>query len=160
MDFDMDMDFDEEQVQQPAVREVVYPGDRGHVGIVWELLENVNEAARARDIVRLETPFACLFQIATKDSYREITIEFLWSFIYTPHPDDYLEDPDHPVHEITFRLAGQEFQMRLRDFAVHSDLYTHDELDTKIYTQGVRVLERQTLISFWMAISRVFFGTW
>ncbi|MFS7964341.1 hypothetical protein Hanom_Chr08g00749111 [Helianthus anomalus] len=51
-----------------------------------------------------------------------------------PHPDDYVEDSDHLVHEITFRLASQEFGISLRDFVVHSGLYTQAELDTDIYT--------------------------
>ncbi|MFS7937490.1 hypothetical protein Hanom_Chr05g00428171 [Helianthus anomalus] len=74
------------------------------MGIDWEFLESVDKAARAGEIVGLETPFARLFQIATKDSYRVIAVEFLSSFIYAPHPEDNVEDPDHPVHEITFLL--------------------------------------------------------
>ncbi|KAF5798759.1 hypothetical protein HanRHA438_Chr07g0307001 [Helianthus annuus] len=130
----------------------------GHVGSDWDLLETITGAARAREIVGLNIPFARLFQIAIEDSYCEITLEFLTSFIYEPHPDDYVEDPDHPTHEITFCLVGQEFQTSLRDFAVHSGLYTLAELDTNIYIQGVRALDRHYLITFWMPIARVPFG--
>ncbi|MFS7926676.1 hypothetical protein Hanom_Chr04g00299881 [Helianthus anomalus] len=104
----------------------------------------MEEAARAREIIGLDTPFTRLFHTALEDSYREIT--------------DYVEDPDHVVHEITFRLAGQEFGMSPRDFAIHSGLYTEAELETDVYTQGIKALNMQTLISFWMAIARVPFG--
>ncbi|MFS7927232.1 hypothetical protein Hanom_Chr04g00306561 [Helianthus anomalus] len=142
MDFDMDMALEHEQEQVAidpldghAYLTFSLVSDRhercaklrtmeigGHVGIYWELLETVDEAARAREIVGLDTPFACLFQIAMEYSYREITIGFLSSFIYAPHPGDYVEDSDHPVHEITFHLVGQELRMSLRDFVVHSGL--------------------------------------
>ncbi|MFS7961709.1 hypothetical protein Hanom_Chr08g00718301 [Helianthus anomalus] len=111
------------------------------MGIDWEILKSVTEVARAREIAGLDTSFARLLQITMEDSYREITFEFLSSSIYLPHPDDYVEDPDHLVHEITFRLADQEFQTSLRDFVVHSGLYTHAELDTDIYTQGHKGFE-------------------
>ncbi|KAM0049658.1 hypothetical protein Hdeb2414_s0008g00288461 [Helianthus debilis subsp. tardiflorus] len=108
-----------------------------------------------REIVGLDTPFARLFHTTMEDSYREITVEFLSSFIYAPHPDDYVEDPDHVVHKITFHLASQEFGMSLRDFVVHSALHTQAKLDTNIYTQGVRAIDRQALISFGMVVARV-----
>ncbi|KAJ0800849.1 hypothetical protein HanPI659440_Chr03g0110011 [Helianthus annuus] len=134
MDFD-DMDFDEDEVSQVQQQEpVVDPLDGhtyltfllgsirhercaklctmeigGHVEIDWEVIETLTKDGRARDIVGLDTPFACLFQITTEDSYRGLTIEFLSSFIYKPHPDDYVEDPKHLVHEIFFHLVSHEF---------------------------------------------------
>ncbi|MFS8023154.1 hypothetical protein Hanom_Chr16g01448121 [Helianthus anomalus] len=180
MDFDMDMGLghgqDQEQVEADPLDGHAYlmlplASDRhercaklctmeigGHVGIYWELLKTVDETAWAREIVGFDTPFARLFHTVIEDLYREITVKFLSSFIYGPHPNDYVEDLDHVVHEITFRLAGQEFGMSLRVFVGHSGLYTHAELDTYIYTQGVRALDRQTLVSFWMATTRVPFG--
>ncbi|KAM0058427.1 hypothetical protein Hdeb2414_s0005g00170141 [Helianthus debilis subsp. tardiflorus] len=130
----------------------------GHVGIDWDLLETVGEAARARDIVGIDTPWSRLFQIAMEDSYPKLTVEFLSTFTNAPNPADYLEDLDFPVHEVTFRLLGQQFQMSVREFVVHTGLYTEPELDTDLYTQAVTVMDRQTLISFWRAISRVPFG--
>ncbi|MFS7992779.1 hypothetical protein Hanom_Chr12g01086341 [Helianthus anomalus] len=124
MDFDMDMGLYEEQVATDLLDGHAYltfllASDRhercvklhtmeigGHVGIDWELLRSMDESARAREIVGLETLFARLFQIATEESYREITVEFLSPFIYASHLEDYVEDLDHPMHEITFRLAG------------------------------------------------------
>ncbi|MFS7934560.1 putative DNA-directed RNA polymerase [Helianthus anomalus] len=93
----------------------------GHVGIDWELLDTLGEVARARDIVGVDTPWSRLFELAMEDSYPELTIEFLSTFTYAPHPADYVEDPNFPVHEVTFRLAGQEFQMSVRQFAVLTD---------------------------------------
>ncbi|KAF5814804.1 hypothetical protein HanXRQr2_Chr03g0115241 [Helianthus annuus] len=129
-----------------------------HVGIDWELLTTLGEVERARDIVGLDTPWSRLFELAMEDSYPELTIEFLSTFTYAPHPADYMEDPNFPVHEVTFRLAGQEFQMSVREFAVVTGLYTEPELDTDLYTQAVTMMDRQTLISFWRAISRAPFG--
>ncbi|KAF5774746.1 hypothetical protein HanXRQr2_Chr13g0604181 [Helianthus annuus] len=93
-----------------------------------------------------------------EDSYPELTVEFCSTFTYTPHPADYVEDPHFPVHEVTFRLAGQQFDMSVREFAVHTGLYTEPELDTDLYTQAVTMMDRQTLISFWRVISRAPFG--
>ncbi|KAF5808039.1 hypothetical protein HanXRQr2_Chr04g0140881 [Helianthus annuus] len=129
-----------------------------HVGIDWELLATVGEIERAREIVGLDTPWSRLFQLAMEDSYPELTYEFCSTFTYAPHPADYVEDPLFPVHEVTFRLAGQQFEMSVREFAVHTGLYTEPELDTDLYTQAVTMMDRQTLISFWRAISRVPFG--
>ncbi|KAJ0764809.1 hypothetical protein HanPI659440_Chr08g0296341 [Helianthus annuus] len=69
-----------------------------------------------------------------EDSYPELTVEFLSTFTYAPHPADYVEDPNFPVQEVTFRLAGQQFQMSVREFAVLTCLYTEPELDTDLYT--------------------------
>ncbi|MFS7941809.1 hypothetical protein Hanom_Chr06g00480751 [Helianthus anomalus] len=93
-----------------------------------------------------------------EDSYPELTVEFCSTFTYAPHSVDYVEDPLFPVYEVTFRLAGQQFEMSVREFAVHTGLYTEPELDTDLYTQAVTMMDRQTLISFWRAISRVPFG--
>ncbi|KAJ0575400.1 hypothetical protein HanIR_Chr05g0212311 [Helianthus annuus] len=129
-----------------------------HVGIEWELLSTVGEVERAREIVGLDTPWSRLFELAMEDSCLELTVEFLSTFTYAPHPADYVENPAFPVHEVTFRLAGQEFEMSVREFAVHTGLYTEPELDTDMYTQAVTMMDRQTLISFWRVISRAPFG--
>ncbi|MFS7977689.1 hypothetical protein Hanom_Chr10g00906991 [Helianthus anomalus] len=122
---DMDMYFDMDMGSRIRVRiwsqSIHYP-------------VTLDEVVRAREIIGLDTPLARLFQTALEDSYCEIMIEFLSSFIYASHPKDYVEDPDHVVHEITFRLADQEFGMSLRDFVVRSGLYTEAKLDTDVYT--------------------------
>ena len=92
----------------------------------------MGEVERARDIVGLDTPWSRLFELAMEDSYPELTVEFLSTFTYAPHPADYVEDPNFPVHEVTFRLVGQQFMMSVREFAVHTGLYTEPELDTDL----------------------------
>ncbi|MFS7975059.1 hypothetical protein Hanom_Chr10g00876031 [Helianthus anomalus] len=100
----------------------------GHVAIDWAFLETVGEAAKARDITGLDT---------------------LWSRLFET-------DPDHPFHEIRFRLAREVHEMSLETFAVHSELYTPQELATDLYTDGIR--ETDTLVSFWMVIAMIPFG--
>ena len=85
----------------------------GHAHIDWPFLESVGEAARARDIIGIETPWSRLFQIAAEDSFRELTVEFISSFFLRDRPEGYVEDPEHPFHEIYFRLAGQLHELSI-----------------------------------------------
>ncbi|KAK1410094.1 hypothetical protein QVD17_36627 [Tagetes erecta] len=93
-----------------------------------------------------------------KPSYRELTVEFLSSFVFNRPPHDYVEDPAQPFREITFRLCGVYRSMTLREFAVRSGLYMEEELDTPLYTEGIRTLPRETLVSFWEVIASTHFG--
>ncbi|MFS7975796.1 hypothetical protein Hanom_Chr10g00884901 [Helianthus anomalus] len=65
-----------------------------------------------------------------EDSYPELTYEFCSTFTYAPHPADYVEDPLFPVPEVTFRLAGQQFEMSVREFAVHTGCYDVGQADS------------------------------
>ncbi|MFS7947916.1 hypothetical protein Hanom_Chr06g00553771 [Helianthus anomalus] len=38
--------------------------------------------------------------------------------------------------------------MRLADFAVHSGLYLQEEIATNVYTEGLVVVDRPTLLGF------------
>ncbi|KAM0055000.1 hypothetical protein Hdeb2414_s0006g00201051 [Helianthus debilis subsp. tardiflorus] len=107
-----------------------------HVGIDWELLSTLGEIERARQIVGLDTPWSRLFELAMEDSYPELTVEFCSTFTYAPHPTDYVEDPYFPVHEVTFRLAGQQFEMSVREFAVHTGSYDDGQADAYQFLEG------------------------
>ncbi|KAJ0825476.1 hypothetical protein HanRHA438_Chr17g0803631 [Helianthus annuus] len=87
--------------------------------------------------------------------------EFLASFEFTPRPADKPEEDEDPKHlwvEVSFRLGGQWHEMSLGEFVVHSGIYTLEETDTPIYTEGVHVLPHSTLVRFWQVIGWGRFG--
>ncbi|MFS8018492.1 hypothetical protein Hanom_Chr15g01392671 [Helianthus anomalus] len=87
--------------------------------------------------------------------------EFLESFDFAPRPADQpveLDDPNHSWIEVSFCLAGQWHEMSLIEFVVHSGLYRVEELDTAIYTEGIHIAPRTTLLRFWQVISTRRFG--
>ncbi|XP_035837093.1 uncharacterized protein LOC118485003 [Helianthus annuus] len=134
----------------------------GHCALDWGALEEVAEAARARGLIGDDTPWSRLFDMAYTPSYRVMACEFLSSFDYAPRPADRPEeddDEDDPLIEVSFRLAGQWHLMSLRQFAEHSGLYRVEELDTPIYTDGIWMPPRTTLMRFWQVISQHRFGT-
>ncbi|KAK1441601.1 hypothetical protein QVD17_07617 [Tagetes erecta] len=117
----------------------------GHIHIDWDLLNELHEGDRCQEIIGFNTPWSRLFDIATRPSYCELTVEFLSSFVFNRPPRDYVEDPAQPFREITFRLCGVYRSMTLREFACRSGLYMEEELDTPLYTEGIRTLPRETL---------------
>ncbi|MFS7920776.1 hypothetical protein Hanom_Chr03g00228721 [Helianthus anomalus] len=48
--------------------------------------------------------------------------------------------------------------MCLREFVVHTDLYTLLEMDTPLYTNGLYEALRSTVVRFWGVIGRGPFG--
>ncbi|KAJ0811756.1 hypothetical protein HanPSC8_Chr17g0754351 [Helianthus annuus] len=60
----------------------------GHVAVDWTALEEVDEAARARDYIGHDTPWDRMFQLAYLSSYRVMVCEFLASFEFGPRPAD------------------------------------------------------------------------
>ncbi|KAK1417064.1 hypothetical protein QVD17_26186 [Tagetes erecta] len=49
----------------------------GHIHIDWDLLNELHEGDRCQEIIGYNTPWARLFDLATRPSYRELTVEFL-----------------------------------------------------------------------------------
>ena len=47
-----------------------------------------------------------------------------------------VEQPGYPFHKISFRLAGIYHEMSLQEFSVRSGLYTVQELNSPVYTEG------------------------
>ncbi|KAJ0795788.1 hypothetical protein HanPI659440_Chr04g0154511 [Helianthus annuus] len=114
----------------------------GYRAVNWTSLEEVQEAARARDFISHDTP---IFQMAYLPCYWLLVIEFLSSFLFTPRPADHPEeeeDPQHPWVEVRFRLGEVWFDMSLREFATHNGFYMLPETDTPLYTDGVHIVPR------------------
>ncbi|XP_021978960.2 uncharacterized protein LOC110874954 [Helianthus annuus] len=90
-----------------------------------------------------------------KAVYRELLVEFLSSFTFHPPgepvPLPYPGAPHPP--EVSFRLAGVMRSMTLAQFAVHCGLYMQEEIETEIYTAGLVVVEKPTLVGFWQVIA-------
>ncbi|MFS7964638.1 hypothetical protein Hanom_Chr08g00752691 [Helianthus anomalus] len=50
-------------------------------------------------------------------------------------------------------MAGQARATSLSDFATHSGLYQEAEIATDLYTQGLVVVYKPTLLGFWAVIA-------
>ncbi|KAM0048893.1 putative FHY3/FAR1 family protein [Helianthus debilis subsp. tardiflorus] len=55
--------------------------------------------------------------------------------------------------QVSFRLAGVQRSMTLAEFAVRCGLYMQEEIETEIYTAGLVVVEKPTLVGFWQVIA-------
>ncbi|MFS7969089.1 hypothetical protein Hanom_Chr09g00805061 [Helianthus anomalus] len=104
-----------------------------------------------------DSPWDRLFELSFMPSYREILIEFLLSFEFHPRRPDQVVDPAQPPPppEVSFRMAGQTRSMSLADFAVHSGLYTEAEIATDLYTTGLVMVDKPTLLGFWAVIADI-----
>ncbi|KAJ0535068.1 hypothetical protein HanIR_Chr09g0426661 [Helianthus annuus] len=105
----------------------------GHAVVDWMALEEVDEAAITRDYLGHDTQWDRLFQLTYLSSYQVMVCKFFASFEFAPRlvdqPEE-LDDPQDPWVEVSFRLGGQWHEMSLREFVVHSGLYTIKETNT------------------------------
>ncbi|MFS7903573.1 hypothetical protein Hanom_Chr01g00025671 [Helianthus anomalus] len=105
-----------------------------------------------------------LFELAHTLSYMELLVKFLLTFTFHPPRTDqpptqpHAPPPPPPPPEVSFRLASVWRLMMLAQFAVHNGLYLQEEIDTDVYTQGLVVVDRPTLLWFCRVVAGV--GTW
>ena len=113
--------------------------------IVWESLGAV--ALQSRAVATCGPHWQRLFSIS-RSVYHELALEFFATFhLITPLTDYEREDA------LTFRLAGAERRLSLRQFAVLMGLYQQEELDTPAFTEAITDWpEGVTPISFWPEI--------
>ncbi|KAK9080757.1 hypothetical protein SSX86_000515 [Deinandra increscens subsp. villosa] len=124
--------------------------------IDWDFLEVVGERERAEQIIGVDTPWSRLFTCELP-AYRELTVEFYSTFIFTPRDDDDNDDDDDDEeqperYEVYFSMFGDPHHMTLAQFAVHSGLYTEEETAMPIYTEGIHHTPDDQLRAFWPAI--------
>ncbi|XP_035834355.1 uncharacterized protein LOC110884635 [Helianthus annuus] len=126
-----------------------------HASIDWDAMEEIAETPRVRRFIPIDSPWHRLFDLAHTPTYRELLVEFLSSFTFHPPgepvPLPYPGAPHPP--EVSFRLAGVMRSMTLAQFAVHCGLYMQEEIETEIYTAGLVVVEKPTLVGFWQVIA-------
>ncbi|KAJ0871065.1 hypothetical protein HanRHA438_Chr11g0507911 [Helianthus annuus] len=126
-----------------------------HASIDWDAMEEIAETPRVRRFIPIDSPWHRLFDLAHTPTYRELLVEFLSSFTFHP-PGEPVQLPypgaPHPP-EISFRLAGVMRSMTLAEFAVRFGLYMQEEIETEIYTAGLVVVEKPTLVGFWQVIA-------
>ncbi|MFS7951715.1 hypothetical protein Hanom_Chr07g00598381 [Helianthus anomalus] len=135
-----------------------------HTAVDWTTLEEVDEAARARDFIGHDTPW---------DKYvicycGHGLCEFVASFEFAPRLADQPEELDNLEKswvEVSFRLAGEWLEMSLREFLLHYGLYTLEETNTPhpppptpLYNKGVHMPPCSTLVRFWQVIDLGRFG--
>ncbi|XP_022008406.1 uncharacterized protein LOC110907783 [Helianthus annuus] len=118
-------------------------------------MDEIAETPRVRRFIPIDSPWHRLFDLAHTPTYRELLVEFLSSFTFHPPgepvPLPYPGAPHPP--EVSFRLAGVMRSMTLAEFAVHCGLYMQEEIETEIYTAGLVVVEKPTLVGFWQVIA-------
>jgi hypothetical protein len=126
----------------------------GHDAIDWDFLQEIGAADRARAIIGQDTPWSRLFAMMELPTYRELTVEFLSTFVYQRRT------PETPagVPEVSFRLRGVWREMSLREFSVRVGLYTDEESRTELYVEDRTIEPRQTLVSFYRFIATDPFG--
>ncbi|KAJ0848566.1 hypothetical protein HanPSC8_Chr13g0558991 [Helianthus annuus] len=126
-----------------------------HASIDWDAMEEIAETPRVRRFIPIDSPWHRLFDLAHTPTYRELLVEFISSFTFHPPgepvPIPYPGAPPPP--EVSFRLAGVQRSMTLAEFAVRSGLYMQEEIETEIYTAGLVVVEKPTLVGFWQVIA-------
>ncbi|XP_035836908.1 uncharacterized protein LOC118484905 [Helianthus annuus] len=126
-----------------------------HPSIDWDAMDEIAETPRVRRFIPIDSPWHRLFDLAHTPTYRELLVEFLSSFTFHPPgepvPLPYPGAPHPP--EVSFRLAGVMRSMTLAEFAVHCGLYMQEEIETEIYTAGLVVVEKPTLVGFWQVIA-------
>ncbi|KAI3774967.1 hypothetical protein L1987_49533 [Smallanthus sonchifolius] len=74
----------------------------------WELLQEVQEAERARAIIGEDMPWDRLFDLSFTKTYREVVVEFLSTFIYSeeglqPLPG---EAPEEEPDQVSFHILA------------------------------------------------------
>ncbi|KAM0055397.1 hypothetical protein Hdeb2414_s0006g00205591 [Helianthus debilis subsp. tardiflorus] len=126
-----------------------------HASIDWDAMEEIAETPRVRRFIPIDSPWHRLFDLAHTPTYRELLVEFISSFTFHPPgepvPIPYPGAPHPP--EVSFRLAGVQRSMTLAEFAVRCGLYMQEEIETEIYTAGLVVVEKPTLVGFWQVIA-------
>ncbi|KAI3797546.1 hypothetical protein L1987_32804 [Smallanthus sonchifolius] len=121
----------------------------------WALLEEVQEAERARAIIGEDTPWSRLFDLSFAETYRELVVEFLSTFIYSetglqPLPG---EAPDIDPDRISFSIFGVVYRQTLSQWAVTTGLYYEPETVTPLFTEAVTEVDKEELLVFWGLIS-------
>ncbi|KAF5808922.1 hypothetical protein HanXRQr2_Chr04g0151031 [Helianthus annuus] len=131
-----------------------------HFAVSWKTLWELAAEDWAREFVPRDSPWDRLFELAFTPSYREKLIEFLSSFEFHPRRPNQVVDPAQPPTppEVSFRMAGEACTMSLAEFAVHSGLYTEVEIATDLYTKGLVIVDKPTLLGFWALIADI--GQW
>ncbi|MFS7981294.1 hypothetical protein Hanom_Chr10g00949281 [Helianthus anomalus] len=83
-------------------------------------------------------------------------VGFLSTFAFHPPRVDQPPEQPHvlpPPPEVYFRLVGVWRSMTLAEFAVHRGLYFQEEIATDVYTQGLVVVDRPTVLGFWQVVA-------
>ncbi|MFS7980738.1 hypothetical protein Hanom_Chr10g00942811 [Helianthus anomalus] len=112
--------------------------------------------SRLHYFIHVDSSWQCLFELAHTPSYWELLLEFLSTFTFHPpradQPPTQPQAPP-PLPEVSFTLAGVWRLMMLAEFLVHSGLYMQEEIATAVYTQGLVVVDRHTLLGFWQVVA-------
>ncbi|KAI3802714.1 hypothetical protein L1987_30855 [Smallanthus sonchifolius] len=121
----------------------------------WGLLEEVQEAEQARAIIGQDTPWSRLFDLSFTETYREVIVEFLSTFIYSEAGLELLpgEAPDMEPDHVSFSIFGTVYRQTLCQWAVTTGLYHEPETVTPLYTEAVTEVDKEELLVFWGLIS-------
>ncbi|MFS7936116.1 hypothetical protein Hanom_Chr05g00411651 [Helianthus anomalus] len=123
-----------------------------HAAIDWDAIDAISERHRVCRFIPVDSLWHRLFELAHTPSYRELLVEFLSTFTFhPPRADQPPAQPGAPPlpPEVSFRLACVWRSMTLAQFAVRCGLYLQEEIDTHVYTQGLVVVDKPTLLECW-----------
>lgn len=127
--------------------------------IDWDVLDLIGDQGRAVAMIGAEdsTPFRRMFDLGSRRSFRELTLEFLSTFTFTPPPRGAAAAAsgiDRTTHiAVVFYLGGHLFEYTLAGWAVLTGFYTSEETeDPRFYTDEIES-ETQPLVAFWPQLS-------
>ncbi|KAL8214389.1 hypothetical protein R6Q57_003838 [Mikania cordata] len=122
--------------------------------IDWGVLADVGQADRARAILGEDTTCTRLFDTSDLSAYRQITVDFLSTFLYRAHRTAVPEQKDEELPpDIEFSLCRQHMEMSIERFAVLLGLYYEPETVTNAFTQGLTQGEDGVTRAWWPQIS-------
>ncbi|KAK1423733.1 hypothetical protein QVD17_19041 [Tagetes erecta] len=100
------------------------------------------------------TPWRRMFDFGHRRSYREMCLEFLSTFSFTPPPCDPTSSIDRTTHiAVSFYLGGELRQFTFAGWATTLGFYTVEErLDPRFYTDEIES-EPTPLAAWWPSIS-------
>ncbi|KAL8223930.1 hypothetical protein R6Q57_019405 [Mikania cordata] len=119
--------------------------------IDYDLLAELGQLERMTTIIGEDTPWSRLFEMTFAPQYRLITVEFLSTFVFTPHAADQAQ-ADQQQPEVSFRLCGLAYAMFLAEFGNALGLYTEEELQMPIYTSAIHTADDAVVSAWWPRI--------
>ncbi|KAL8224426.1 hypothetical protein R6Q57_019901 [Mikania cordata] len=120
--------------------------------IDYDLLAELGQLERMMTIIGEDTPWSRLFEMTYAPQYRLITVEFLFTFVYSPRGPDYQPQAGPQQSEISFRLCGFTYDLSLAEFGSALGLYTEQELEMPIYTTAIHTADDAVVSAWWPRI--------
>ena len=133
----------------------------GSRSVDWSALRAIGGSERFEEWIPDDSPWGRMLADLDHESYRPLTIEFISTFRYTPHPAG-VEPPvgpdGEPEPEVQFRLFGQLYAYTMDQWATTCCWYREEELVQDMYTTALTTLPDDMLMAWWPTIGGRAYG--